>query len=115
MKIEFGTIVIIAILLCNILPAQTVVVKENNDKVLLWMEAEAGEINDPMMVHDTEETSGGQFIEVRGGNNNIQNAPEDGLAFYKFNVENDGTYKIWGRVRIDMDDEDAFWVKILQC
>jgi PKD repeat protein len=112
MKIKFGTFLIVSILLSNPLSAQTVVVKKHNDRVLLWMEAEAGAINAPMMVHDTEVTSGGQFIEVKSGNNNTENAPEDGHAIYKFTVENAGTYKVWGRVRIDMADEDAFWVKM---
>jgi len=112
MKIKFGMVIIITILLSNLLPAQTVVVKENNDKVFLWIEAEAGEILAPMMVHDTKKASGGQFIEVRGGNNNVENAPNDGLAFYKFNIEKAGIYKIWGRVNINMHDEDAFWVKM---
>ena len=112
MKIKFGVVLIITILLSNYLPAQTVVVTEKNDKVFLWIEAEAGNIIDPMLIHDTEKASGGQFIEVRGGNNNVENAPNDGLAFYKFTIENTGTYKIWGRVNINMHDEDAFWVKM---
>jgi PKD repeat protein len=111
MKIQFGMVLITAVLLSNLLPAQTVVRTELNDKVLLWIEAEAGDIIDPMLVHDTEKASGGQYIEVRGGNNNVESAP-DGLAFYKFNLENAGTYKIWGRVNINMHDEDAFWVKM---
>ena len=74
------------ILLCNLLPAQTVVVKEHNNKVFLWIEAEAGEINAPMLVHDTEKASGGQYIEVISVNNNVEYAP-DGLAFYKFNID----------------------------
>jgi len=112
MKMKFLAVFFITILLSNLLPAQTVVVKEQNDNVFLWIEAEAGKIIDPMLVHDTEKASGGQFIEVRGGNNNIQNPPNDGLAFYKFNVEKAGIYKIWGRVNINMHDEDAFWVKM---
>jgi PKD repeat protein len=92
--------------------AQTFVVKEKNDKLYLWIEAEAGKIIDPMLTLDAEEASGGQYIEVRGGNNNIDNPPNDGLAFYEFTVKNARTYKIWGRVGIDMHDEDAFWVKI---
>ena len=77
MKIKFGVVLIITILLSNFLPAQTVVVTEKNDKVFLWIEAEAGNIIDPMLIHDTEKASGGQFIEVRGGNNNVENAPND--------------------------------------
>jgi len=111
MNIKLGTFVIIMIILMDQLSAQTVVVKEYNDNVLLWIEAEAGEINTPMLIHDTEKASGGQYIEVRGGNNNVEYAP-DGLAFYKFNIEKPGTYKIWGRVNINMHDEDAFWVKM---
>jgi chitodextrinase len=91
MKIELATVLILAVLLSSLLLAQTVVVKEHKDKVLLWMEAEAGDINAPMMIHDAEETSGGRFIEVRSGNNNTENAPKDGQAIY---------------------DEDAFWVKM---
>ena len=102
---------VISALTSNLLQAQTVVVKEKNDKIYLWIEAEAGEINEPMQVHDVAEASGGQYLEVRGGNNNVEFAP-DGLAFYKFTIENEGVYKIWGRVGVDMHDEDAFWVKI---
>ncbi len=111
MKIKFGTVIIFLILLSNFLMAQTVVVKEKNNNAFIWIEAEAGEIKAPMLIHETEKASGGQFIEVRGGNNNVESAPP-GLAFYKFNVKNDGTYKIWGRVNINMHDEDAFWVKM---
>jgi len=111
MRIKFCTAVIFAILFFNLLQAQTVVVKEQNNKAFLWMEAEAGEINAPMLIHEVAEASGGQYLEVRGGNNNVEYAP-DALAFYKFNVKNAGIYKIWGRVGVDMHDEDAFWVKM---
>jgi PKD repeat protein len=99
-------------LLMDFLLAQNVVVKQQGDRDFLWIEAEAGEINAPMMVHAAGEASGGQYIEVRGGNNNIINAPQDGHTIYRFNISNAGTYKIWGRVKIDMDDEDAFWIKM---
>ena len=92
-KFKFGIFIILMILLLDHVIAQTVVVKEHNTNVLLWIEAEAGDINAPMMVFDTEETSGGQFIEVRSGNNNTENAPKDGQAIYKFTVENAGHIK----------------------
>ncbi|RKY58672.1 MAG: hypothetical protein DRP96_08110, partial [Candidatus Neomarinimicrobiota bacterium] len=103
---------VLSILVLNQLCAQTVIAKEQNSKVQLWIEAEAGDIHEPMMIHDTEAASGGQYIEVRGGNNNIQNAPSDGHTVYRFSLKEAGTYKIWGRVKIDMSDEDAFWVKM---
>ena len=112
MKNTFWIVLLNVILFSHLLPAQTVVVKEHKDKVLLWIEAEAGDIHAPMLVHDTDVTSGGQFIEVRSGNNSPGNVPEDGYAVYQFSVDKAGTYKIWGRVRIDMADEDAFWVKM---
>lgn len=111
MKTKFCGATIFVVLLSCLVTAQTVVVKEKNDNAFLWIEAEAGNIIDPMLIHDTEKASGGQYIEVRGGNNNVESAP-DGLAFYSFNIENAGIYKIWGRVGIDMHDEDAFWVKM---
>ena len=98
MKVKFASIIIIAMMQANFLPAQIVVVKEHNDKALLWIEAEAGDINDPMMVYEREAASGGQFIEVKSGINSFKNPPKDGQAIYKFNVENTGIYKIWGRV-----------------
>jgi len=91
--------------------AQKIVEEANHGVVKLWVEAEAGSIDTPMIVHDSNGASGGQYIEVRSGNNNIEVAP-DGLAYYKFNIKNAGTYKIWGRVGVDMHDEDAFWVKM---
>ena len=87
-----------AILFSTLLHAQTNVLKEHKDKVFLWIEAEAGDVNAPMMVHDTEGTSGGQFIEVRSGNNKTDIAPKDGHTIYQFTVGNAGTYKIMGRV-----------------
>ncbi len=68
-KIKLGTIVFITILLFDCLMAQTIVVKEHNENVQLWMEAEAGDIASLMMVYDNEDASGGQFIEVSPGNN----------------------------------------------
>lgn len=103
---------VLSILVLNLLSAQTVIVKERNSDVQLWIEAEAGDIHEPMMVHEAEAASGGQYIEVRGGNNNIQNAPSDGHTIYRFSLKEAGIYKIWGRVKIDMSDEDAFWVKM---
>jgi PKD repeat protein len=111
MMFKCVAMIICSILMCTPLTAQTVVVREDAGKTFLWIEAEAGAIKVPMLVHDTEEASGGQYIEVRGGNNNIEYAPE-GLASYRFNVRKSGVYKIWGRVNVNMHDEDAFWVKM---
>lgn len=112
MKVKFTAITIIVMMLSNLLPSQTVVVKEHNDKTLFWIEAEAGEINDPMMVYERNAASGGQFIEVKSGIKSFNSPPPDGQVIYKFNVVNAGIYKIWCRVKIDMDREDAFWVKM---
>ena len=104
-------ILIIMFLSSNIL-AQKIVEEEKNGAVKLWLEAEAGSIASPMKVHDNNDASGGQFIEVLSGNNNTENAPEDGQITYKFTVKNAGIYKVWGRVIASMDEEDAFWVKM---
>lgn len=55
----------------------------------LKMRFSAG-IASPMMVHDTEEASGGQFIEVKSGDNNTESVPKDGRVIYKFTVKDSG-------------------------
>ena len=76
--------------------SQTVLLKDNNGKTMLWMEAEAGNINLPMKVFDNIEASGGQYIKVIGGNNNTEKAPEDGHITYKFTIKKAATFKVWG-------------------
>ena len=56
-KIKLGTIVFITILLFDCLMAQTIVVKEHNENVQIWMEAEAGRITSPMEVYDIKSAS----------------------------------------------------------
>ncbi|MBO8130163.1 MAG: PKD domain-containing protein [Candidatus Marinimicrobia bacterium] len=112
MKVKLGIIFLLVILLKNSLVSQIYIVKQKNDLCYIWIETEAGNINQPMLIHYNEKASGGQYIEVKEGNNNIINPPKDGRFTYRFRVNNAGTYKIWGRVKIDMDYEDAFWVRM---
>ena len=105
-------IALILTLLSDFIFAQKIVENENDGFVKLWLEAEAGNIDYPMKVWDRNDASGGQFIEVQSGNNNTENAPEDGHITYKFTIKKAGIYKVWGRVIASMDEEDAFWVKI---
>ncbi|MFQ5823569.1 MAG: PKD domain-containing protein [bacterium] len=79
---------------------------------LWWLEAESGSITLPVKVHDDENASGGQFIEVMQGYNSTEIAPSAGHITYEFIVRKPGTYKVWGRVIAPMHDEDAFWVKM---
>ena len=92
--------------------SQTVLEKNKDGKTMLWMEAEDGSINLPMKVFDNNEASGGQYVEVLGGNNNLDKAPEDGHITYKFTIKKAGTYRVLGRVIASMDDEDAFWARM---
>lgn len=92
--------------------AQQIVEENVNGHVKLWIEAEAGQIDAPMKIFERNDASGGQFVEVISGNNNMESAPDDGYLTYKFDIETAGIYKVWGRVMINMDEEDAFWVKM---
>ena len=103
---------LVMIFLSDIVFAQIVVEKENNDTIMLWLEAEAGGIESPMKVWDRNDASGGQFIQALDRNNNTVSAPEDGRITYKFTIKKAGTYKVWGRVSVSGDDEYAFWVKV---
>ncbi len=81
-------ILIIMFLSSHILAQKIIVEEEKTGAVKLWLEAEAGSIASPMKVHDNNDASGGQFIEVLSGNNNTENAPEDGQITYEFTVKN---------------------------
>ena len=105
-------IICIIILFAGQLPAQTVVEKEKSGKVMLWLEAESGNIDSPMKVWDDGDASGGQYIEVISGNYSEENPPANGFATYNFSIKKPGIYKVWGRVIAAMSDEDAFWVRM---
>jgi len=92
--------------------SQKIIEQENNGFIKLWLEAENGQIEAPMKIWDNNDASGGQFIEVIGGNNNMEHAPESGRIVYTFSLKTRGIYKVWGRVIASMDEEDAFWVKM---
>ena len=94
------------------LNAQSVVEKRTDDHLQLWLEAEAGDIHAPMRIWSDNDASGGQYIEVQSGNNNLNFAPKDGRIMYHFNLKQAGIYKVWGRVIAAMHDEDAFWVQM---
>ena len=56
-KIKFVIFIIITILLLDHVIAQTIVVKEHNENIQIWMEAEAGRITSPMEVYDIKSAS----------------------------------------------------------
>lgn len=93
---------------CN----QIAIESGSRDKVKIWIEAESGRVEAPMGIRFKEDASAGQLIEVDPGNNSIETAPPDGVISYRFKIRDSGSYKIWGRVIVCMDDEDAFWVKM---
>lgn len=92
--------------------AQKAIEEKNDGIVKLWLEAENGNIKPSMTLWDKNDASSGQYIGVSGFADQIQNAPTEGQVIYNFTLKNAGIYKIWGRVNVDMDDTDAFWVKV---
>jgi hypothetical protein len=74
--------------------------------VQLWLEAEAGTLNRPMVVASDAEASGGRYIWVPNGSGG------GGKATYRFSVPRAGSYAIWGRVISNSANDDSFMVAL---
>ena len=65
------------------------------------VEAEQGDVRPPFQVEADETVSGGQYVWV-----------PNYLTKLRFNVGQEGTYKIWGRVFCAAGDEDSFNLRV---
>jgi hypothetical protein len=84
----------------------------------LWIEAEsgrnfaAGSISSPFIIADDPAASDSGYITVQAGKNSTTAVPTTGIASYKINVVNAGTYRIWGRVIAPTTQDDSFYVRM---
>jgi hypothetical protein len=75
--------------------------------------SDGAKITSPLLVKDDDAASLGRYVTVASGFNS-QSAPPavEGVATYRFQVSNAGTYRIWGRVIAPNDGDDSFWVRM---
>ena len=64
------------------------------------------------VVGDDANASGGQYVWAPNGSGNEWNLNESHRVECSFNVEQEGSYRIKGRVYAPNDNDDSFWVRV---
>jgi hypothetical protein len=81
--------------------------------VSVWLEAETGELSAPMRIATNAEASASQYVWVPPNPKWIREPHQiGGSVHYRFQVPQDGTYVIWGRVRAEGPQENSFYVAL---
>jgi|GEM_PF-3235084 len=93
-------------------PAGKNPVRPNRHPRLVWLEAENGWLEQPLRIRGDATASHWQFIEVANDRESRGAPPASGHASYPFRVQRAGTYRLWGRVFADSNDDDSFWVRM---
>lgn len=80
----------------------------------IWFEAECGTVGSTWEINTDEEASNNEYVNTPGG---IESAAEPSTnvadhLIYRFQVEEDGYYKVWGRLITPTFDDDSFWIKM---
>jgi len=79
----------------------------------IWIETECQTIGSNWDIINDPSRSNGQYLTWTGDNsyNSPSNNPDD-LLIYNFEVNDAGTYQLWGLCLAPNTDDDSFWVKI---
>ncbi|MGD9247105.1 MAG: fibronectin type III domain-containing protein, partial [Desulfobacteraceae bacterium] len=82
------------------------------DEEEIWIEAEDGDIDWPMIIADDPEASEGGYIHAPAGSVDLVESPTDstGSSSHTFEVASDAEYSVWGRVMANNADGDSFHV-----
>ncbi len=77
------------------------------------LEAECGEVGSLFNLVLDSEASEGSYVTVQSGNNSIASAPGiEGRISYALEIEESGSYALWGRTIMPTPTDDSFWVRI---
>jgi hypothetical protein len=72
----------------------------------IWLEAEWGQLNQPMRVVQDPSSASGAYIWIPN------NGGTGGSALYHFSVPQAGNYVIWGRVLAVKGQDDSFYISV---
>jgi len=79
----------------------------------IWLEAESGSLGAPMKSAADGSVSSGSYIWVpEGQRDNYGTAANGGSAKYRFQIDQEGDYLIWGRTLAANDRSDSFFVAV---
>lgn len=86
----------------------------NNNSVEIWLEAECAEVGENWDIIDDDEASNVKGLSVKAGVQSTAEASANtaDLLVYNFHVAENGTYKVWGRVKAPTYDDDSFWIRV---
>ncbi|MCW3787922.1 glycoside hydrolase family 98 domain-containing protein [Plebeiibacterium sediminum] len=90
------------------------IVVEPGDVNDVWMEAECGIVGSLWEVNTASDASNDQYVTIQPGNNSAGSAPSGsaGQIEYAFDINTDGAYTVWGRVKAPTSNDNAFWVQM---
>jgi hypothetical protein len=79
----------------------------------IWLEAESGSLGAPMKSAADGSASSGSYIWVpEGQRDNYGTAANGGSAKYRFQIDEEGDYLVWGRILAANDQSDSFFVAV---
>ena len=92
----------------------TVNLPEGQTEVHLWFEAECAQVGANWNILTNEDASNGMYVEIKSGNNTVDNASENvaDQVVLDFEVPDSGNYTVWVRSRVPTADDDSYWVKM---
>jgi hypothetical protein len=82
--------------------------------IQVWLEAEDGDITDPMQIIAGDADCSGDFVLAPNGSGNHWDSADSfaGEAVYSFEVPVAGDYTIWGRIMSPTDNDNSLWVSV---
>ncbi len=82
--------------------------------VHVWLEAECGNVGSLWNTPSDGNASNDEYVTIQSGNNSTSSAPTStsGHITYDFDVDENGSYTIWGRVIAPSASDDSYWVRM---
>jgi len=74
---------------------------------LAGYEAEVSTLTSPIAIESDHQAAGGNYLSTP-----ISSAPKQGIAELQINIEQAGTYRLWGRTKSGADGQGSFYVTV---
>ncbi|MBN2275727.1 MAG: T9SS type A sorting domain-containing protein [Bacteroidales bacterium] len=95
---------------CDTVSINVISIKNTN----LYLEAECGIVGSTWLIEENLNASHGEYVMAPIGTQSLGDASANAAdhILFNFHLEEDGTYKLWGRVITPSADDDSYWVKM---
>ena len=80
----------------------------------LWLEAECGMVGSTWLTEENSNASHGKYVMAPLGTQSLESASADTAdhLLFVFHLEEDGLFKLWGRVITPTANDDSYWVRM---